>query len=104
MEWIYDKYTKKYESEPVKLYGGKIVENICQGLAGELTKEAIERAERDGIQCVGQIHDEILCTDMDPDFAVKKLKECMEVSPKWMPDMKIKAEVGHGPNWNAAKH
>lgn len=108
-EWVYDKYTKKYEAEPVKLYGGKLVENICQGLAGELTKEAIERIEADNIPCVGQIHDEILAltrdsasehdTEMDTYF----VKKHMEISPRWWPEIRLKAEVHYGKNWNEAK-
>lgn len=101
--WHYTVFVKTYESEETSLYGGKIIENICQALAGELCKEAIERAETAGLHPVGQIHDEIICIDMDPDFAVAKLKECMEKAPKWVPTLKLKAEVGYGQNWNSAK-
>lgn len=103
-EWVYDKFKKKYESEPIKLYGGKIVENICQALAGELTKEAIVRAEVAGLQCVGQVHDEILVISRDGDAAAAALETAMEKSPFWMPALKLKAEVGYGKNWNSAKH
>lgn len=103
-EWVYDKYTKKYESEPVKLYGGKIVENICQGLAGELTKEAIERAELRGLQVVGQVHDEIIAVSKNGPLDTETLKRYMEQSPKWWPEIKIRSEVAYGPNWNQAKH
>jgi hypothetical protein len=102
-EWIYDKYTKVYEAEPVKLYGGKIIENICQALAGELCKEAIARAEAAGLRCVGQVHDEILAVSEVPDVSVDFLQDCMERSPKWMPFLKLKAEVHSGKNWNDCK-
>ncbi len=111
IEWIYDKYTKKYESEPVKLYGGKIVENICQGLAGELCKEAIARAEHCDLTVVGQVHDEIICNVPDNDMEFFRsvtecadlLKACMERSPSWWPMIKLKSEVHYGKNWNQAK-
>jgi DNA polymerase I-like protein with 3'-5' exonuclease and polymerase domains len=102
-DWVYDVYRKVYEAEPTNLYGGKIIENICQALAGELCKEAIKMAVMAGLHPVGQVHDEILCVDIDPDFAVEKLKECMEKSPTWMPTLKLKAEVKTGRNWNEAK-
>jgi hypothetical protein len=102
-EWVYDTYKKVYEAEATKLYGGKIIENICQGLAGELTKLAIERSEAVGLHPVGQVHDEILCVDLDPDFAVYKLKQCMEQPPAWMPTLRLKSEVAYGKTWNAAK-
>lgn len=102
-EWVYDVYRKKYDVEQTKLYGGKMVENICQGLAGELTKEAIERAEARGLECVGQIHDEILCVSKEGDKAAAILETAMERSPSWLPELRLKSEVGHGENWNSAK-
>lgn len=102
-EWVYDKYKKKYETEPVKLYGGKMVENICQALAGELTKEAIERAEVAGLECVGQVHDEIIAISKENDIAVAILETAMEKPPKWFPELRLKAEVHSGRNWNDAK-
>lgn len=101
-DWVYDVYHKVYEAETTNLYGGKIIENICQALAGELCKEAIERAERNGLHCVGQVHDEVLAISSDPN-ASKILREAMECSPRWMPTMRLKAEVGTGRNWNESK-
>ncbi len=110
-EWVYDKFKKKYESEPVKLYGGKMVENICQALAGELCKEAIERAETSGLTCVGQVHDELLVLSRQDSIrgeqeaeTVRRLQAAMEQSPKWMANLRLKAEVGYGKNWNTAKN
>jgi len=104
-EWIYDVYHKVYVAEPTKLYGGKMIENICQALAGELCKEAIERAERKGVVCVGQVHDEILavCKNEGGDYYSSLLKSCMEHPPTWMPTLRLKAEVNYGKNWNDAK-
>ena len=104
-EWVYDTYKKVYEAEQTKIYGGKIVENICQALAGELCKEAILRAEYRGLRCVGQVHDEILSVARNEGIeeAVEILKECMEHPPIWMPTLKLKAEVSSGKDWNSAK-
>jgi DNA polymerase len=109
-EWVYDVYHKVYVAEPTKLYGGKMIENICQALAGELCKEAIERAENDGLHCVGQVHDEILaltrdgCSTHDWEMDASFLRKHMEKAPSWMPSLRLKAEVGHGRTWNAAKN
>lgn len=100
--WVYDVFKKKYESEPTNLYGGKLVENICQALAGELCKEAILRAEAAGLQCVGQIHDEIIGVSASPS-AQEILKTAMERPPIWWPEIKLKSEVGYGANWADAK-
>lgn len=102
-EWIYDVYHKVYVAEPTKLYGGKMIENICQALAGELCKEAIQRATDYEIDCVGQVHDEIIAVSNDPIRAVARLKAAMEQAPKWMPTLRLKSEVGYGDNWNSSK-
>lgn len=104
-EWVYDVYTKVYEAEATKLYGGKIIENICQALAGELTKSAIERAEKAGLLCVGQCHDEVIAIAPAEEAknAVEILKGAMEQPPYWLPTIKLKAEVGIGSNWDNAK-
>lgn len=101
--WHYDAFYRVYESDPVGIYGGMMIENICQALAGELIKEAIDRAEASGLQCVGQIHDEVLALHKDGAVGSGLLKKAMEVSPKWMPTLKLKSEVAFGDDWNAAK-
>lgn len=110
MEWVYDVYRKKYEVEQSRLYGGKLIENICQALAGELCKEAIQRAEEMGLQCVGQVHDEILAVCRQDSVegqaekeAVLVLRQAMEKSPKWWAEIRLKSEVGYGNTWNEAK-
>ena len=110
-DWVYDIYKKVYEAETTKIYGGKIVENLCQALAGELCKEAIERAVSVDLTTVAQIHDEIICVEKKNDMelfrtadeAALLLKACMEKAPRWLPTLKLKAEVGVGSNWGNAK-
>jgi hypothetical protein len=102
-EWVYDVYRKVYEAEETKLYGGKMTENMCQALAGELCKEAIGRIDGVGLRCVGQVHDEILGVSMDGPTAASRLKMAMERPPLWMPTLCLKAEVGYGDNWQDAK-
>lgn len=111
-EWVYDDVKEIALAERMqrppslpRLYGGKLIENICQALAGELCKEAILRAERDGLRCVGQVHDEVIGvieSHMEKTGAFI-LQKAMEVPPRWMPTMKLKAEVGYGRNWLDAK-
>lgn len=105
VEWMYDIHRKKAEISAAKLYGGKMIENICQGLAGELCKEAIDWAEDQGLQCVGAVHDEIIAITPkeDADKSVEYLRWCMERSPKWWPEIRLKAEVHSGNNWLEAK-
>ena len=97
VEWVYDIY-KKGKLEKSKLYGGKMLENICQGLAGELCKTAMLAMGQD---VVGQCHDEllVLCRRGLGHMTAAKLKRAMSVSPSWLPEIKLDAEVKVGSNW-----
>lgn len=101
MEWIYDIWDKG-QLQKRKLYGGKVLENISQGLAGVLCKEA---AQKFGNKVTGLVHDEIHLVERVP-FALltkKKLERVMTMTPSWLPRIKLKAEVGMGKNWLDAK-
>jgi len=104
-EYYYDVYRRKYDAEPMKLYGGKFIENICQALAGEICKIAIEKAEDRGLRCVGQVHDEIIVVAPIGVAETQRtiLQECMEAPISWWPQLRLGAEVHIGPNWADAK-
>lgn len=100
-EWVYDVFNKR-NLEQRKLYGGKLLENISQALAGELCKEAMLKM---GHAVTGLVHDEIhvVCKRGLEVVTVQKLKRAMSVSPSWMPEIKLDAEVGWGKTWGGAK-
>lgn len=101
-EWVYDVYAKEKTPRLVKLYGGKVLENVSQGLAGELCKEV---AQQFGDNVTGLVHDEIHLLVRTPlvSFFKKRLEHAMTQPPAWMPSLRLKAEVGVGPNWLQAK-
>lgn len=105
-EWVFDKYkSRKTEVDRVKLYGGKLTENICQSLAGTVCKDAIRRLISDGFSPVGQVHDELLvvCRDQDVDKAKAAIIRAMENPLAWWPELVLETEVGVGTNWGNAK-
>lgn len=102
-EWVYDVYKKRYEAEEVKLYGGKLVENICQALAGEICKEAVTRIEQTGLPCTGSVHDEVIAVSDGLRDDKTIMKRCMEQPMVWFPTLRLKAEVGNGKNWSESK-
>jgi DNA polymerase III epsilon subunit-like protein len=99
-EWIYDG-----KENVTNLYGGKLLENISQALAGEICKIGIERAEKAGLTVVGQVHDEIVCIAKDEDATMARLtlQKAMEAPIPWWPYLRLKAEVGVGQDWREAK-
>jgi DNA polymerase bacteriophage-type len=104
-QWGYDHYIKRYTSEVATIYGGKIIENLCQALAGEITKIAIERCEKSGVTVKGQVHDELLCVceHKREQSTCELVSKAMEAPIPWLPTLKLKAEVGYGANWAEAK-
>ena len=100
--WIYDVYKKRYEAEPVFLYGGKLIENICQALAGNICTLAIERLLVKNAPA-GQVHDELVAVSDGMQDDVTIMKRAMEQPVPWWPELRLKSEVGHGINWSQAK-
>jgi hypothetical protein len=103
-DWVYDRYDKTKLVE-AKIYGGKLFENICQALAGEILKEAVTRIESLGIKCYGSVHDEVLALvpEHEADDALWAVESAMSQSPVWWPKIKLAAEVHYAKNWLEAK-
>lgn len=100
-EWIYDVWDKG-KLEQRRLYGGKVLENICQALAGEHIKECLLDFKD---VCVGQVHDElhlIVPTKEAKEWA-NRLETRLATAPKWFSRIKLGAEVKTGKNWGECK-
>jgi DNA polymerase len=105
-EWIYDKYSSKVTvADKVKLYGGKLAENICQALAGEVCKESIRRLLNNKYPPVGQVHDELLVLSpmSETGYFSEILKKAMTNRLPWWPELILETEIGEGKNWKDAK-
>lgn len=103
MGWSYTS-KKGYKVENINLYGGKMVENICQHLARNIIAEQwIKIAER--YRVVLQVHDEIvaLVPEAEAEEAAKWMVEVMSTSPTWWPDIPLAAEAGYGTSYGDAK-
>ena len=89
-----------------KLYGGALLENICQALGQVLIKEAALRIrQRTGYGFALQVHDELVYLihneDLDP-FAIVAMEEMIR-RPAWGPDLPLAAEAGRGSSYGDAK-
>ena len=79
--------------EWVKIFGGMLVENVCQALARELlTQQMLILSKK--YRTVHQIHDEIwfVVPEDEADIAMQVMKRIMEISPEWMPDLPLRVE------------
>jgi len=105
-EWVYERYkSKKQQLDKTKIYGGMVTENLCQGIAGEICKEAIVRLINYGYPPVGQVHDELLVVcDEDEVEKVKYLVAAAMTDPMpWWPQLPLEVEINSGDNWLEAK-
>lgn len=80
---------------PVDIYGGLIVENICQGTAADLLNNGIVKAEAAGIEIANLIHDQCLAYCRNADEAparLKLLEKCFLDVPAWADGLPVAVE------------
>lgn len=109
------------EGKPVKIYGGKVVENVVQALARDVVLEQSDTILRElekrlprevwndmilsGTALPLRVHDEVvLCVDEDYAEITKSImEEVMSRAPSWWPSLPVACEVGIGTNYRDAK-
>ncbi len=87
----------------VRIYGGKVTENIVQALARIVVTTQMARiATR--YKIVLQVHDEVVCC-VDEDEAEEAkafIMQCMSTPPSWAPDLPVACEADIGKNYGEA--
>ena len=80
-----------------RIYGGKVIENVCQALARIVIGEQLLRVAKK-YKVVMTVHDAIGC--IVPTEEAKEgmayVEKCMKVRPKWAPDLPLDCEGGTG--------
>lgn len=94
-QWV---YTSK--GLPVKIYGGKVVENICQGIARCIIAEQMLRISA-RYKPVLTVHDAIaiVAPQDEAEEARAFVEECMSWRPKWAPGLPLACESGMGESY-----
>ena len=100
-ELMYD--TKKGKAViPTRIYGGKVIENVCQALARIVIGEQMLMVAKK-YRVVMTVHDAIAC--IVPTERVETAKEyvemCMRTRPDWGMDLPLNCEAGYGSNYGA---
>jgi DNA polymerase len=96
VEIVYD--TKKGKQVVAnRIYGGKMIENVCQALARIIIGEQMLMVAKK-YKVVMTVHDAIAC--IVPEHEVETAKEyvelCMRLRPKWAPELPLNCEAGYG--------
>lgn len=77
----------------VQLYGGKIIENIVQGIARDCLADAMLRIDRAGYAIVAHVHDEVVVEiDANDNTAPDEIKNIFDTAPSWATDLPLRGE------------
>lgn len=98
-EYVYD--TKRGKAViPNKIYGGKVVENLCQGLARIIIGEQMLMIAKK-YRVVMTVHDAIAI--IAPEEEIQNAQEfvelCMRVRPSWALELPLNCESGSGKSY-----
>jgi DNA polymerase len=86
-----NQYSRKWSR--LLTYGGKLAENITQGVARDVLASSMAPIEAAGYEIVLTIHDEIIAEAPDsPEFNPDHLAGLMSTSPHWAGGLPLAAE------------
>jgi DNA polymerase len=95
-----EQYEYRTRKGPVKIYGGKVVENLCQAIARcVIAEQMIRIAKR--YKVVLTVHDAVACIALEAEAeqAQKYVEECMRWRPDWAATLPLNCESGVGKNY-----
>jgi DNA polymerase len=100
LTWVYTMGREK-----VKIYGGKVVENLCQYLAGRIVMWQTARFNQ-RYPVALSVHDEVVCVVRDDQLAEAQayLEECLSLAPPWCRGtIPLACETDFGQSYGDAK-
>ena len=95
-EYVYD--TRKGKAVvPNRIYGGKVIENVCQALARIIIGEQMLQVAKK-YKVVMTVHDAIACVipEQEAETGQEYVEICMKMRPKWAQDLPLSCEAGMG--------
>ena len=98
-EYVYD--TKKGKAVvPNRIYGGKVIENVCQALARIIIGEQMLQVAKK-YKVVMTVHDAIACVipEQEAETGQEYVEMCMKMRPKWAQDLPLSCESGIGKSY-----
>jgi DNA polymerase len=99
VEVVYD--TKKGKAViPNRIYGGKVIENVCQALARIVIGEQMLQIAKK-YKVVMTVHDAIavVVPKAEADTAKEFVEMCMRMRPKWALELPLNCEAGYGDSY-----
>ena len=95
-----EQYEYKTRRGSVKIYGGKVVENLCQALARCVIAEQMIKMNK-RYKSVLTVHDAVACIvpEKEAKEAQAFIEECMSWRPKWAKTLPLSCESGLGKSY-----
>ena len=80
-----------------RIYGGKVIENVCQAIARCIIAEQMLKIGKK-YKVVLTVHDAIACVVPEAEVAEAQayVEECMRWTPEWATGLPVNCESGHG--------
>ena len=80
-----------------RIYGGKVIENVCQAIARCIIGEQMLKIGK-RYKVVLTVHDAIACVVPEAEVAEAQayVEECMRWTPEWAAGLPVNCESGHG--------
>jgi len=93
-------FTYKTRKGRTRIYGGKVIENVCQAIARCIIGEQMLRISTK-YKVVLTVHDAIacICKDEEVEEARAYVEECMQWVPKWAAGLPLNCESGVGKSY-----
>jgi DNA polymerase I-like protein with 3'-5' exonuclease and polymerase domains len=93
-------YTYKTRRGRTRIYGGKVIENVCQGIARCIIGEQMLKIAK-RYRVVLTVHDSIACCVpyYEADYCKAYVEECMRWTPDWAKGLPVDCEAGIGVNY-----
>ena len=100
LQEVEDGYTYASRRGRIKIYGGKVVENVCQALARcVIGEQMLKIAQRYKVALT--VHDAVMAVvkEEEKDEAVAYIQECMTWRPSWALTLPLACEIGVGKSY-----
>lgn len=93
-------YTYRTRRGRTRIYGGKVIENVCQGIARCIIGEQMLKISR-RYRVVLTVHDSVVCCvpENEVDAAKVYIEGCMRWLPAWADGLPIDCESGTGKSY-----
>jgi DNA polymerase I-like protein with 3'-5' exonuclease and polymerase domains len=85
---------------PNRIYGGKVIENLCQGLARTIIGEQMLMIAKK-YRVVMTVHDAIaiIAPEAEISTAQEYVEMCMRIRPSWATELPLNCESGTGKSY-----